>query len=223
MYPSIRKIFNFNKVCLFHKGEITGSMASPIDSEETWEHITLPHTVQLEPKQWTGSPSYQGVSYYYRQFSLDPMYEGNKIFIRFQGVMINADVWLNGKHLYTHHGGYLPFAIDLTDDVTFDESNRLIVKVDTNDDWETPPGKDQSDLDFVYFGGIYRHVDLMVTNPLHITDPHFANKKASGGVFVTYPEVSTESATISVQTHVKNAGDDKKNFRIQTMVVDKKE
>src|SRR5699024_629598 len=175
----------------FHKGDIVNDTPS-LSDQEGWAHVNLPHTVQLEPKEWVDTPTYQGVSYYCRHFTLDPLYEGKKIFVRFQGVMINAEVWLNGNRLCTHHGGYLPFIVDLTNEVTFSGDNHLVVKVDSNDDWETPPGKRQSDLDFVYFGGIYRSVELIITDCLHITDPNFANKTAGGGVFVTFPEVSDE-------------------------------
>src|SRR5699024_7983996 len=96
MYQSIRRILNFNTGWLFHKGDIT-NFTEPDAVDEKWENVIIPHTIQLEPKEWTESPSYQGVSYYQRSFILDPSCKGKKIFIRSQGVMINSEVWLNGK------------------------------------------------------------------------------------------------------------------------------
>lgn len=218
-YQSTREVLNFNTDWLFYKGDINKAVGSHHHNEK-WENVILPHTFQLEPKEWSDTPSYQGTCYYRRHFVLDSAYQGKKIFIRFQGVMINATVWINGQHLLIHHGGYLPFTVDITEYAVFDGSNVLTVKVDSNDDWETPPGKPQSELDFVYFGGIYRSVDLIATDYVHITDAIFANKVADGGVFVTYPEVSQEKAVVRIQTNVKNENEKQKSVSLKTTIVE---
>jgi len=117
-----------------------------------------------------------------------------------------ADIWLDGIHLFTHFGGYLPFTVDLTQHLFSDENHESILTVRLNnaDNSEVPPGKPQSQLDFVYFGGLYRSVSLRVLHPVHISDTFLANRTAGGGIFVTTPAVSTNSATANVQTEVQN-------------------
>jgi beta-galactosidase len=119
-----------------------------------------------------------------------------------------ADVWLNGVHQNTHFGGYIPFTIDITKDIQFEQPNTLTVRLDNSDNPQVPPGKPQSELDFCYFGGLYRNVDLEVLHPLHITDAILADTVAGGGVFVTYPSVATGESIVQVQTEVINESDE---------------
>ncbi len=66
----------------------------------------------------------------------------------------------------------------------------LSVRLDNRDNPQVPPGKPQKELDFTYFGGLYRNVRLEVMDRLHIVDPILEDKVAGGGVFVTFPDVS---------------------------------
>lgn len=217
---AIRKVLNFNTGWLFYRGDITAEAATVDYNDNCWEGVTLPHTVRLEPKEWDSIPSYQGISWYRRHFTIKKPYNGEKIFLTFDGAMINSDVWLGGNHLMTNHGGYLPFTIDITNEVCIGGDNVIAVRVDSRDDWETPPGKPQKDLDFTYFGGLYRDSHIVMTDNLHITDAVFANKIADGGVFITYPEVSDEKAVIRIQTNVKNEYNVVKNASVEAAIVD---
>ncbi|TQS71978.1 DUF4982 domain-containing protein [Ornithinibacillus gellani] len=217
-YQSIRKKLNFNTDWLFHKGEIKDALSTECNDSK-WESVILPHTVQLEPKEWIDAPSYQGISYYRRYFTLPIGYRNKKIFIKFHGAMINSEVWLNGRKISINYGGYLPFTVDITNDVNLGKKNVLILKLNSNDDWETPPGKPQKELDFVYFPGLYRNVDLIITEKIYISDAIHANKVADGGVFITYPEVSKDKATIRVQSNVENEYEHTKNIKIKTILL----
>ena len=115
-----------------------------------------------------------------------------------------AEVWVNGERRLTHYGGFLPFTLDLTHDVSPGRKIVMAVCVDNRDNGLVPPGKPLRDADFEYFGGLYRDVILHVTDPLHITDVIAADKVAGGGVFVTFPHADASSATVHVQTDVRN-------------------
>ncbi len=171
-------------------------------NDADWEKVKLPHTPRIEPlvvnDQW------QGICWYRKNFSVDVSHRGKKIFIEFEGAMQIADVWVNGKHKTTHNGGYLPFTIDITDDVLFNKDNLIAVRLDNRDNPEVPPGKPLKDLDFCMYGGLYRDVKIHVTDKLHISDAVLANKVAGGGVFVQYPIVKKDRAQVWVQTHVVN-------------------
>jgi beta-galactosidase len=181
-------------------------MNPPADAQ--WEPVTLPHSVRLEPRDVSGGRNYQGVCWYKGELLAQPDWKDRVVYLKFQGAMQVADVWLNGVHQLTHYGGYIPFTIDISKEIRFDRPNTLTVRLDNSDNPEVPPGKPQSELDFCYFGGLYRSVDLEVLNPLHITDPILANTVAGGGVFVTYPSVATGESLVRVQTEVVNESDE---------------
>jgi beta-galactosidase len=184
-----------------------------------WQTVNLPHTAKVEPlviiTPWVG------ISWYKKDFTPKPEWKNKKVFIEFGAAMQQAEVWLNGKHLLTHFGGYLPFTIDISNDIVFGKFNRLLVKTDNQDNPDIPPGKPIKDLDFCYYSGIYRNVSVIITNPLHITDAIYENKAASGGVRVWYPEISSSSAKVTVSTHIKNETGKPKDFYLVSKIIDK--
>ena len=186
----------------------------------TWESVNLPHTVRLEPLNASGCRNYQGVSWYRKTLAIDGSFQNRTTWLRFEGAMQVADVWLNGKQLTTHYGGYLPFTLDLTDHLKFGAHNTLLVRLDNSDNPELPPGCPQTRLDFTYFGGLYRNVWLEVLDRLHITDEILADTVAGGGVFVRYPAVSAEQARIEVQTDVVNQHAAARTFALRQELVD---
>lgn len=170
--------------------------------DKTWERVTLPHSAFIEPyvvvKPW------QGICYYRKSIALDETRKGKKIFLEFEGAMQLTDVWINGIHLAQHAGGYTPLSIDLSDKIIFGKLNEILVRLDNRDNPCIPPGKPLAGLDFCYHSGIYRDVNLIIKNRTYITNPVTANRKAGGGVFVTFPEVTKENAKIEVRVHVNN-------------------
>lgn len=183
---------------------------------KNWEKVSLPHTANVEPKivnnQW------QGISWYSKKFSLSDEMKEKKLFLKFEGAMNIAEVWVNNKKLIKHQGGYLPFVVDFSDVANFNSENTIKVKLNNKDNPITGP-KPLKNLDFNTYGGIYRNVWLIAKNKLHITDPIFTNKVASGGVFVTYPKVSKEITSINIKTHLKNENDTKQSFVIKNTLL----
>ncbi|MBB6143181.1 beta-galactosidase [Silvibacterium bohemicum] len=184
----------------------TAKDMSPLN-DASWEQVNLPHSVRLEPLNASGGRNYQGLCWYQKRFAAPTLWRGRTLHLVFQGAMSVADVWLNGKHLTTHYGGYIPFVIDITTHADYgdEETNVLTVLLNNEDNADVPPGKPQDQLDFVYFGGLYRSVQLEVLGDLHISHPILANKAAGGGIFVTYPAINTNEAVVQVQTDVANA------------------
>ncbi len=195
------QLFNENwKFFIVPEGEGKAFHDASINDEK-WEDVKLPHTPRYE--SLVVNDQWQGICWYRKHFQIPVSEHGKKVFIRFEGAMNRAEVWLNGVKLSEHQGGYLPFSVDLSDELKFGETNILAVKLDNRDNPVTGP-KPLEILDFNMYGGLYRNVWLEIKNPVHITDPVFAAKVASGGVFVTYPEVSESQAVIRVQTHIVN-------------------
>ena len=146
-------------------------------------------------------------------------WQGKTIWLRFEGAMMVAKVYLNGEKVFEHRGGYLPFTIDLSDKLLFGRNNRLLVHLDNRNNPVTGP-KPLDSLDFNYYGGLYREVRLFVRDSLHITDEILADRAAGGGIFVTYPNVTPARAEVSVKTHVANSGAASRRFGIDHKLSD---
>lgn len=202
--PEARIVLNMNQNWQFFRPGDAGEKALLPPENATWQPATLPHTVRLEPRDVSGGRNYQGVCWYRRTFLAAEEWRDKVVYLKFHGAMQVADVWLNGEHLVTHYGGYLPFTIDISKAVRAGQGNTLVVRLDNSDNPQVPPGKRQSELDFCYFGGLYRSVDLEVLNPLHITDSILADRVGGGGIFITYPIVSGEQSIVQVQTEIAN-------------------
>jgi len=168
---------------------------------QAWTTVSLPHTARIEAREPVAP--WQGTAYYKKRFKAD-LAPGERAILRFEAVMNVADVWLNGKHLGQHLGGYLPFAFDVTDLLKPGLDNELVVRANNEDNVITGP-KPLKQLDYIQHGGIYRGVTLTTKPAVHISDEMVSATKAGGGVFVTYPEVSKAAATVQVRTEVSNA------------------
>ena len=167
-----------------------------------WETVRLPHTPFVEDlvvlHQW------QGVCYYKRKLEGRAEWKDKTLWLEFGGAMSLADIWVNGKHMMQHAGGYLPVVIDLSGKLDLEGENEILVRLDNRDNGLIPPGKPLSTLDFCYYGGLYRDVRLIVKSPWHLTHPILAEKVAGGGVFVRYPKVSESEAEIDLKCEVAN-------------------
>lgn len=212
-----RIVQNMNTGWAFYRGDIPDGHKCDLD-DSSWIPVAVPHVMQLEKKHCGGNAIYDGIGWYRRYFTVKPGYEGKRIAVRFEGVMTSCTVYLNGEQVATHHGGYLGFEVDLTGKVKFDGTNVLAVRVSAEDDPLTPPGKPQKNLDFYYHSGIYRDVELVMTERIHVTDPLNCGAAEAGGVFITFPRVSKDEAVVRIATHVRNDGDQDREITIQSAI-----
>ena len=154
--------------------------------------VSLPHTPKIEPLVMKGQ--FTGELIYRKRFDY-PLDDGKRLLLEFEGAMHTASVALNGKIIGSHVGGYLPFEVDLSEELR-DSANVLEVFLDNREDPTIPPGKPLKDLDFYYHAGIYRNVWL----------------KEVGGVQIQYPyfqtiEASASSATLQLDVELKYGPD----------------
>ncbi|GAI86687.1 unnamed protein product, partial [marine sediment metagenome] len=216
-----REKINFNGGWRFYKGDASGSPEDPSYDDYLWYSVHLPHNPPMNPPNpdpLRPGYSYEGVSWYRKHFTLDS-YLGKKIFIEFEAINTRADVWVNGTLIPTtpHYGGYLPFTVDITDYANFGPTENVIaVKADNTDDPYTPIGN----FSWFNWGGIYRDTWLHITDKLHVTDAVDANIVGGGGIFVTFSNVSSSTATIDVNTHIKNEHATTKTCTVKTSIVD---
>ncbi len=170
------------------------------EANSNWEKITIPHTAKTEPL--VVNNQFQGTCWYQKKFTVANS-KNKKVFLYFEGVMQEADVWINDQKVTNHKGGYLPFTVDITPFLK-SKGNTIKVKVNNEDNPDFLPGKPLKDLDFNYYGGIYRNVYLITTDKLYITNPIQANQKASGGIYVNFDNSNKSKASGTVQVHLKN-------------------
>src|SRR5512140_964962 len=172
----------------FLRDKPSGAEAPAFD-DAAWEAVSLPHTARVEALETgpPGSPTWQwqGLCWYRRKLRLSDAAPAGKVLLRFDAAMNVAEVWLDGRPVGGHMGGWLPFVLDLTGRMVPGRDHLLAVRLDNRDNPITGP-KPLPQLDFNMYGGLYRHVWLIQKSALHITDPLLAdeaNRPASGGVF----------------------------------------
>ncbi len=190
----------FSDAWKFHRGDVTGAEATSYN-DASWPAAYLPHPDSILLNYNTGS-YYVGICWYRKTFTPPSSYQGKKLFLEFEAAMQTAQVYVNGTLITTHLGGYTPFVLDITNNIQIGVSNVIAARLDNTASANFPPGN--TNPDFLYFGGLYRNAALQVTDSLHITNAMYANITGGGGIFVTYPSVSTSSATVQVNTHVLN-------------------
>lgn len=199
-----REVFSMNPAWRFFKGAQPGAESVSFDDKE-WTVVSLPDGIEYLPAEASGCVNYQGEVWYRKHFTPNETLKGKKLFLHFEAIMGKSKVFVNGKQLTEHFGGYLPVVVDVTDALEWGKDNVIAVWSDNSNDPTYPPGKAQDVLDFTYFGGIYRDCWLVAHNRVFITDPNFENQVSGGGLFVAYDKVSDASAQVLLKIHVRNA------------------
>ncbi|MEG1332538.1 MAG: glycoside hydrolase family 2 TIM barrel-domain containing protein [Bacteroides sp.] len=198
-----REVYSMNPAWRFYKGAQPEAWQPNFD-DSTWTVVSLPDGMEYLPTEASGCVNYQGEAWYRKHFTPDNQLKGKKLFLHFEAIMGKSKVWINGKLVNEHFGGFLPVIADITPYIQFGQDNVIAVCADNSDDPSYPPGKPQDVLDFSYFGGIYRDCWLIAHNNVFITDPNYENSTAGGGLFVAYDRVSEQSADVLLKLHVRN-------------------
>lgn len=215
-----RTVYNFNPGWRFYRGEAKGAEAITFD-DSAWEIVSTPHTVELMPAEASGCRNYQGVAWYRKHFILPTEVKGKEVSIHFEAVMGKQEIFLNGKKVQEHIGGYLPFTINLTEHgIQPGDTCLIALMTDNSDDKSFPPGKRQYTLDFSYHGGIYRDVWLIAKSPVSITNAVESDRVAGGGVFVHFDRISEKSAEVYIHTEIKNNGNTSRTVSVETTLAD---
>jgi len=194
-------------------------------SDASWSTVHLPHTFGYIT--WNLSGSYtRGISWYRKHFKLPAAYAGRRVTLYFEGAMTTAEVWVNDSQLTTHYGGFNPFCYEISKYCTFDGSTDNLIAVRLNNAFQgqvPPEAPGNQGVDFEMEGGIYRDAYLIVSDSLYIPEPvhDWANYFTQpGGQFIWYPSVSTSSASINIETWVRNSSASAKTCQLAFSLVD---
>lgn len=176
----------------FLKGECPAAQDSAYD-DRAWTTVHLPHTWNTDA--YTEKDYYRGTGWYRRRLTLPEGWEGKRIFLRMDAASKAATVYLNGRSVGEHAGGYTACTFDLTPYLSFHSPNVLAIRVD-NARTDIPPISG----DFTFFGGIYRDVWLTAVPAQHFN----LTNHGSDGIFISTPQVSAEKARILIRGEIKN-------------------
>lgn len=191
----------------FLQGDVEGA-EKPGFNDTAWQTVDLPHDWSIEGPfvekgGGGGSGGFLpiGIGWYRKQFELPAKYKGKKVFVQFDGIYKDSDVWINGQHLGKRYYGYVSFEYDLTPHLKWDGPNVLAVRVDN----------EKANCRWYSGSGIYRHVWLTIADPLHV---------GHWGTYVTTPNASAEEATVRIRTLVKNEYAEARPCTLRTTVLD---
>ncbi len=177
------------------------------EKKENWKPVRLPHDWSVEhsftQENTAGATGFLpgGIGWYKKDFNTISNLEDKLVFIEFDGVYTNSEVWINDNYLGKRPNGYIPFSYDLTAFLKPNSSNQIKVKVDRSAyiDSRWYPGS-----------GIYRNVKLVTKNKLHI--PQW-------GTFIKTPKVNKEAADIVIDLEIDNRYKVSKNAKIRTSIL----
>lgn len=196
-----RSKININRQWQFMLGDIQPDIATH-DNNSEWQNIALPHTFSLP--YFMGKKVYEGYGWYRKSLNIPSEWIRKNITLEFEGAFIEKEVYINGKYVGKHVGGYTGFFFDITD---FVKPGENILTVRVNNLWK--PNVAPRAGDHQFSGGIYRDVYLNITDKLHID---------CYGTFVSTPQVSKKSANFLVQTEVRNNYDADRLCTVQTQI-----
>jgi beta-galactosidase len=204
-----RIVAPFDSDWRFFKGDASGAEADAFNDSQ-WRTLDVPHDWSIEgpfaasnPTGGSGGFLPAGVGWYRKHFTLPKEYARRRVFIEFDGVMANSDVWINGAHLGRRPYGYVSFGYELTKDLRFGNgtTNILAVRADNS-------GQPASRW---YTGaGIYRHVRLVIVDPVHFV---------RWGAYITTPQIAAGKAVVHVQSSIVNQSESPREVTLQVSIV----
>ena len=186
----MRTVLNFNPAWFFSKQCTEVPSTLPSD----WEQVNLPHCWNAVDGQDGGNDYHRGTCYYAKHFEKSELPDSGCYYLELQGANSSADVYLNGKHLAHHDGGYSTWRVNMTEAMV--DSNLLVVAVDNSANETVYPQM----ADFTFYGGIYRDVSIICVGESHIDLDYYGGP----GLKVT-PEICGKDARVEIETWITNA------------------
>jgi beta-galactosidase len=195
----------------FIRQDISGAQNVGFD-DSSWSIVDLPHTWNNLDGQDGGNDYYRGVGWYRMHYTVGNSYAGRRFFLKFDGAFLVTDVYVNGNLIGEHQGGFAAFVFDATHCLNVGADNVIAVKVSNAPNADIPP----LSADFTFFGGLYRGVHLLVTDPVHISPLDYG----SPGVYLKTTNVSSNAADLQVTAVVSNASPQATIVQVRTVVTD---
>ncbi|HMJ08596.1 MAG TPA: glycoside hydrolase family 2 TIM barrel-domain containing protein, partial [Pyrinomonadaceae bacterium] len=180
--------------------------------DSAWQRVNVPHTWNNKDA-FDEMPGYRrGASWYRRDLPIGREFAGKSLWLYFEGSNQVTEVYINGRLIGRHIGGYTAFNFDITDAVDIGKTNLLAVRVDNGFNTDIPP----LTADFNMYGGIYRDVRLNAADKLHFK----IDDLASSGIQISTPVLSAASGRVLIRGQVSNKTGRARNIDIESRVID---
>src|SRR6266852_6842030 len=206
--PRPGRTVSFNDGWRFHLGDVGSGQNLELDDSQ-WRLLNLPHDWSIEgefneknPATPGGGALPGGIGWYRKIFSVPDNAKAKKVLVDFDGVYRNSEVWINGQYLGKRPYGYSSFQYDLTPYLHSRGRNVIAVRVDNSQ---------QPNSRWYSGSGIYRHVRLVSTGPVHVDQ---------WGTYVTTPTASADSARVTIRTTIRNARPADQAIALRTTMYD---
>ncbi|MBC8095991.1 MAG: beta galactosidase jelly roll domain-containing protein [Akkermansiaceae bacterium] len=206
-----RESVNLNPNWRFIRQDVAGAQAAGFD-DSVWSVVNLPHTWNNLDGQDGGNNYYRGIGWYRTHLTPASTNAGKQFFLKFNGAALVTDVWVNGAFVGQHQGGFAAFVFDVTPHLVIGADNVIAVKVNNAVNSSIPPASG----DFTVFGGLYRDVQLLLTDRVQISPLDYG----SPGVYLMPTNVSAASANLQVTTVLSNASPTLTNVMVRTVITD---
>ena len=196
----MRQVMNFNTKWAFSKE----ASSVPESMPERWYWVNLPHCWNDIDGQDGGNDYFRGTAYYAKEIEKAELPEGKQYYLEIRGANASADVYLDGKKLAHHDGGYSTWRVNLTEELK--DKSLLVIAVNNGENDVVYPQM----ADFTFYGGLYRDVNILAVDDSHFDLDYFGGT----GLMVT-SEIAGEDAKAEVQVFLTNAKEDQKlQYRI---------
>lgn len=186
----MRNIFNINTKWAFSKEATQVPEVMP----EKWYWVNVPHTWNDIDGQDGGNDLYRGTAFYAKELDKMDLPEADQYYLEFKGVNSSAGVYVNGKKLASHDGGYSTWRVNITEELQ--DRNLIVVEADNSKNEVVYP----QNADFTFYGGMYRDVSIIAVNNSHFDLDYFGGS----GIKVT-PEIQGKDAKVEVELFLTNA------------------
>ncbi len=186
----MRKIVNFNAKWAFTKQASEVPSSLPMD----WNWVNLPHSWNAIDGQDGDNDYYRGTCYYAKALNKTDLPASDQYYLELQGANSSADVYVNGKKLAHHDGGYSTWRVNMTD--ALEMTNLIVVAVDNSANETVYPQM----ADFTFYGGLYRDVNILCVNNSHFDLDYYGGP----GLKVT-PEICGKDAKVEIEAFVTNS------------------
>ncbi len=199
----MRKVININRKWAFTKQATT----VPTELPTNWDWVNLPHSWNAIDGQDGDSDFYRGTCYYVRKLEKLDLPEADKYYLEIKGANSSADVYVNGKILAHHDGGYSTWRVDITN--TLKDDNLIVVAVDNSANDKVYPQM----ADFTFYGGLYRDVNIIC-----VSESHFDLSYHGGPGLMITPEINGDDANVEITTWITNPAE---NQSVRYIIKDK--
>lgn len=174
--------------------------------------VNLPHTWNADDAFLAGGNYFRGKGFYSKTFFVPEKWNGQQLFVRFEGANQVTELFVNDTKVGEHIGGYTGFVFNITPYLSFGCNNQLKVVCDNSYNENIAP----LSADFTFYGGIYRDVNLIHTQSLHVE----VENNANGNVQVKTPVVNEKEAQVEVKFNLKNSSEQKAKTEVRLTVYD---